>query len=76
MGYTPPPGPTHKEKEMFIIGIVIGAMFSFLGSYIVAFTFRAYDYGHSVENAIFIIVPPVALILILIITPRIIKRLW
>jgi len=59
---------------MFIVGIVIGAMFSFLGSYIVTATFRMYDYGYSFDNIMFFVTPLAMFIIILISIPKIIKK--
>jgi len=74
MGYTHI-GPLKKEKKMFIIGITIGALLSFLGSYIVATTFRIYDYGYSVDNILFLVIPLIVFVILLLMIPNIIKKL-
>lgn len=67
--------PTRKEKEMFITGIMFGAFFSFLGSFVVTSSFRIVDKGCTVQNSMVLIVSLIFFILILVNIPRIIKRL-
>ena len=74
MGYTHS-RPSKKEKKMFIIGITIGALLSFLGSYIVATTFRIYDYGYSVDNILFLVTPLIVVVILLLMIPYVIKNL-
>jgi len=72
--YTAPP-PTPGEKKMFIVGIAVGAVLSFLGSYVVTAMFRMYDYGYSIDNIIFFVVPLFFFILLFKMIPSIIKKL-
>ena len=67
--------PSKRDKQMFIIGITIGALLSFLGSYIVTATFRLLDFGYTLENIIFIITPLIVFIILLLKIPSIIKKL-
>ena len=74
MGYVSR-SPTKREKQMLIAGIIFGGLFSFLGSYIVTTTFRLYDYGFSVINLILLITPLIIFILLLLLIPKILKKL-
>ena len=67
--------PTKREKEMLIVGIATGGIFSFLGSYVVATTFRMYDYGYSYENIMFFVTSLALFIIILLSIPKIIKKI-
>jgi len=66
--------PSRRDKQMFITGIIIGAILSFLGSYIVTATFRLLDFGYKFENIIFVVIPLIILIILLLIVPSIIKK--
>ena len=67
--------PIKKEKDMFIVGIVVGAILSFLGSYMVTVTFRLVDSGYSHENIIIFIAPLILFIFLLKMIPNIIKKI-
>lgn len=74
MGYVPPPSPNKREKELFILGILYGALFSFLGSFVVQSSFRILDKGYTIENVTFLIAPMIIVIFIILLTPNFIRK--
>jgi len=67
--------PSGRDKKMFVIGIVAGAMLSFFGSYIATASFRIIDKGLSIENIVFLIIGLACFIVLLYKLPSIVKKL-